>query len=67
VVCTFERNQFISKGPQKADESKKGLGIPKGNRGISIAMKSRTNSSTNLAEAGKEGFTSPTWDHEALL
>ncbi|KAF3921151.1 hypothetical protein ABW21_db0201636 [Orbilia brochopaga] len=69
IVCTFESNEFISKGPQKKEDGTgKPVGIP-GIRGISIPMKSRTSSSTDLVTLGKRenGFTSPSWDHEAIF
>ncbi|RVD80367.1 uncharacterized protein DFL_008264 [Arthrobotrys flagrans] len=69
IVCTFESNESISKGPSKKDDvSGKPIGIP-GLRGISIPMKSRTSSSTDLQTLGKEkgGFTTANWDHEAIF
>ncbi|KAF3939018.1 Phototropin-2 [Dactylella cylindrospora] len=69
VVCTFESNESISKGPQKKDDGTgKPMGIP-GIRGISIPMRSRTSSSTDLQTLGKKegGFTSANWDHEAMF
>ncbi|KAK6337762.1 hypothetical protein TWF696_001242 [Orbilia brochopaga] len=69
IVCTFESNESISKGPQKKEDGTgKPIGIP-GIRGISIPMKSRTSSSTDLQTLGKRegGFTSPSWDHEAIF
>ncbi|KAK6517143.1 hypothetical protein TWF506_007019 [Arthrobotrys conoides] len=69
IVCTFESNESISKGPSKKDDgSGKPIGIP-GLRGISIPMKSRTSSSTDLQTLGKEkgGFATASWDHEAIF
>ncbi|EWC47241.1 hypothetical protein DRE_03360 [Drechslerella stenobrocha 248] len=69
IVCTFESNESISKGPhKKGDAQGKPMGIP-GIRGISIPMRSRTSSSTDLQTLGKKegGFTSPNWDHEAMF
>ncbi|KAK6533918.1 hypothetical protein TWF281_005262 [Arthrobotrys megalospora] len=69
IVCTFESNESISKGPSKKDDgSHKPIGIP-GIRGISIPMRSRTSSSTDLQTLGKEkgGFSTANWDHEAIF
>ncbi|KAF3092491.1 hypothetical protein TWF706_009056 [Orbilia oligospora] len=69
IVCTFESNESISKGPSKKDDGLgKPIGIP-GLRGISIPMKSRTSSSTDLQTLGKEkgGFATASWDHEAIF
>lgn len=72
VVCTFESNEFISKGPKK-DET--GAGEPQdkngASAGIAIPMKSRQSSSTSLSELqgtiSKKGTTNPKWEHEAVL
>lgn len=69
VVCTFESNEFISKGPKKEDPS---TTEPPEKAGIAIPMKSRQSSSTSLSElqsggAKKSGTTSPKWEHEAVL
>ncbi|KAI5841135.1 kinase-like domain-containing protein [Morchella snyderi] len=72
VVCTFESNEFISKGPKK-DET--GAGEPQdknsGSAGIAIPMKSRQSSSTSLSELqgtiSKKGTTNPKWEHEAVF
>ncbi|KAK6509860.1 hypothetical protein TWF481_004589 [Arthrobotrys musiformis] len=69
IVCTFESNESISKGPSKKEDGLgKPIGIP-GLRGISIPMKSRTSSSTDLQTLGKEkgGFATASWDHEAIF
>jgi protein-serine/threonine kinase len=80
VVCTFESNEFISKGPKKSNDSgsndsSEGRGentttLASG-RGIAIPMKSRQSSSTSLSElhggGAKKGITNPKWDHEAVL
>lgn len=69
VVCTFESNEFISKGPKKEDPN---TAEPPEKAGIAIPMKSRQSSSTSLSElqgggAKKSGTTSPKWEHEAVL
>lgn len=73
VVCTFESNEFISKGPKKeemgAGESPEKNGAL---AGIAIPMKSRQSSSTSLSElqgggAKKAGTPNPKWEHEAVL
>ncbi|KAF3913459.1 hypothetical protein AA313_de0202967 [Arthrobotrys entomopaga] len=69
IVCTFESNESISKGPHKKDDGTgKPIGIP-GIRGISIPMRSRTSSSTDLQTLSKKegGFASANWDHEAMF
>lgn len=73
VVCTFESNEFISKGP-KREETSTGESPEKngGLGGIAIPMKSRQSSSTSLSElqgggAKKAGTTNPKWEHEAVL
>ncbi|KAK6531657.1 hypothetical protein TWF694_002834 [Orbilia ellipsospora] len=69
IVCTFESNESISKGPHKKDDGMgKPIGIP-GIRGISIPMRSRTSSSTDLQTLSKKegGFASANWDHEAMF
>jgi len=75
VVCTFESNEFISKGPKKSDDSGDGSDNEKAalapGRGIAIPMKSRQSSSTSLSElqggGSKKGITNPKWEHEAVL
>lgn len=65
-VCTFESNEFISKGPKKEDESQSNtngqpMGAPsRGGGGISIPMRHRHS-------PGAHGITDPSWGHEALL
>ncbi|KAF3923054.1 Phototropin-2 [Dactylellina cionopaga] len=69
IVCTFESNESISKGSQKKEDgSGKPIGIP-GIRGISIPMRSRTSSSTDLQTLGKKegGNATASWDHEAIF
>lgn len=70
VVCTFESNEFISKGPKKEDPGT--AEPPEKNGGIAIPMKSRQSSSTSLSElqgggAKKSGTANPKWEHEAVL
>ncbi|RPA92650.1 kinase-like protein [Choiromyces venosus 120613-1] len=75
VVCTFESNEFISKGPKKSDDSGDGSDNEKAalapGRGIAIPMKSRQSSSTSLSElqggGSKKGITNPKWEHEAVF
>lgn len=81
VVCTFESNEFISKGPKRdsypidgtrdsSADRDGGLG-----RSVAIPMKSRQSSNTSLPDAasaasgksGASGITNPKWEHETVL
>ncbi|KAI5795438.1 kinase-like domain-containing protein [Peziza echinospora] len=70
VVCTFESNEFISKGPKKEHDSghigNGGYSIhgPRGNHGISIPMKSRQCSDS---ASKSDDITSPSWGLEATF
>ncbi|KAF8460476.1 kinase-like domain-containing protein [Kalaharituber pfeilii] len=71
-VCTFESNEFISKGPKKDQEiarlSNGGVpmgGAQRGASGISIPMRTRQSSGTHLNKI--EGITSPSWGYEAIF
>lgn len=81
VVCTFESNEFISKGPRRSFDGVEGADkgarnvysgqtspVDKG-RSIAIPMTSRQSSSTSLSEMqGKAGgSTNPKWEHNAVL
>ncbi|KAL7271789.1 Serine/threonine-protein kinase [Rhizina undulata] len=76
VVCTFESNEFISKGPKKSDDVE--VGSPSGEnscsdnsgapgRSIAIPMKSRQSSSTSLSELQGGKQTNPKWEREAVF
>lgn len=83
VVCTFESNEFISKGPRRssdgADSGEKAGrngygGNPSGlGKSIAIPMSSRQSSSTNLSEmqglrlSPSGDCTHPKWEHNAVL
>ncbi|KAI5785965.1 serine/threonine-protein kinase sck1 [Pyronema domesticum] len=83
VVCTFESNEFISKGPRRssdgADSGEKAGrngygGNPSGlGKSIAIPMSSRQSSSTNLSEmqglrlSPSGDCTHPKWEHNAVF
>ncbi|KAI5813861.1 ribosomal protein S6 kinase [Pyronema omphalodes] len=83
VVCTFESNEFISKGPRRSSDGadsgdragRNGYsGNPSGlGRSIAIPMSSRQSSSTNLSEmqglrlSPSGDCTHPKWEHNAVF
>lgn len=72
VVCTFESNEFISKGPKRdtfsGDGSRDSSADRDVGRSVAIPMKSRQSSNTSLSDAGGSfGITNPKWEHEAVL
>lgn len=65
VVCTFESNEFISKGPTLEDAAG-GMPVPGSGRGIAIPMRG-SSTPTIGRELRTEGTTDPTWGQEAVL
>jgi serine/threonine protein kinase SCH9 len=70
VVCTFENNEFISKGPtieEKTNPFGEHAGKPIPAKTMAIPMRS-TSSPLTTPELGSSGGTkSPTWGQEAVL
>ncbi|TGZ82609.1 Pkinase-domain-containing protein [Ascodesmis nigricans] len=80
VVCTFESNEFISKGPKRDhsfdnDRTDGHSSDGHSNRSVAIPMKSRQSSNTSLHDAasggsgksGSSGITNPRWEHETVF
>lgn len=68
VVCTFESNEFISKGPKKDIEDDHSDSGNSTGRGVSIPMRSRQSSSNVLTKLdGSDGTSNPNWGLEAVF
>jgi len=65
-VCTFENNEFISKGPT-VDEGPGGMPVPGTGRGVAIPIRSGSHTSTGRSQYRTEGTKSPTWSQEAVF
>lgn len=69
-VCTFESNEFISKGAKREEEESNSNSQPmaapsRGPGGITIPMRSRQ--SPGASGKIENGITHPSWGYEAML
>lgn len=70
VVCSFESNEFISRGPKtdtrERSDHKGGVSIPKSRQSSSTSL-NELRGNTSIKMDGRSAATDPLWGHEAYF